>query len=506
MRRHAWPGAALAAILLATASAGADPLVTVGSKKFTESVILGEIAAGAMRASGGARVAHVRELGGTRLLWSALLRGDIDVYAEYTGTLREEILAGRGGATPASLARALDSLGVGMSAPLGFDDTYALGMTRRAADSLGIRTIADLAAHPDLRYGLSHEFLDREDGWPGLARAYGLSGRNVTGLDHELAYRALLAGDVAVTDLYSTDAEIRRYDLVVLADTKRWFPDYQAVWVWRHDLVTRAPDAVAALRSIEGRIDNAAMIGMNAAVRIDRRGETDVASAFLDSIAAAGGTNVAGATDAPGRWERLARRTAEHLGMVLASLIAAVVVGVPLGIAAARRPALGRWILGAAGVLQTIPSLALLVFMLPWLGIGWRPALAALFLYGLFPIVRGTVTGLTGLPGALRESAEALGLSGFYRLRRVDLPLASRSILSGIKTSAVINVGTATLGALVGAGGYGQPILTGIRLDDMGLILEGAVPAALLALLMQGFFDSLDRYFVSEGLRDGGGG
>ncbi|HEX7879779.1 MAG TPA: glycine betaine ABC transporter substrate-binding protein, partial [Candidatus Eisenbacteria bacterium] len=456
----------------------------------------------------GARIEHVRELGGTRILWSALLRGDIDVYAEYTGTLREEILGGGGGTTIASLAAALDSVGVGMSAPLGFNDTYALGMTRRLADSLGIRTIADLAGHPEIRYGLSHEFLDREDGWPGLARAYALPTRHVTGLDHELAYRALMEGQVAVTDLYSTDAEIRRYDLVVLEDVRRWFPEYQAVWVWRRDLVTRAPSAVAALRSVEGRIDDDAMVAMNAAVRIDRKGESRVAAAFLDSIGVVPGIDSGAAAGSPSpdsRWERVGRRTVEHLAMVFASLLMAVVTGVPLGILAARHPVAGRLLLGVTGMLQTIPSLALLVFMLPWLGIGWRPALAALFLYGLFPIVRGTVTGLAGLPGSLRESAEALGLPDFYRLRRVELPLASRSILSGIKTSAVINVGTATLGALVGAGGYGQPILTGIRLDDMGLILEGAIPAALLALLMQTFFDSLEHLFVSEGLRDGGG-
>ena len=179
--------------------------------------------------------------------------------------------------------------------------------------------------------------------------------------------------------------------------------------------------------------------------------------------------------------------------MVFLSLLMAIVIAVPLGIVAARHPAAGRVILGAAGVLQTIPSLALLVFMLPWLGIGWRPALAALFLYGLFPIVRGTVTGLTGLPGALRESADALGLPGFYRLTRVDLPLASRSILSGIKTSAVINVGTATIAAFIGAGGFGERIAQGLALNDERLLVAGALPAALFALVVHVIFELLER-------------
>ena len=147
---------------------------------------------------------------------------------------------------------------------------------------------------------------------------------------------------------------------------------------------------------------------------------------------------------------------------------------------------LGQVILASAGILQTIPSLALLVFMIPLLGIGGPPAVVALFLYSLLPIIRNTHAGLSDIPMAIRESAEAIGLPPAARLRRIDLPIASRSILAGIKTSAVINVGTATLGALIGAGGFGQPILTGIRLDDTALILQGAVPAAVLALPGQG--------------------
>ncbi len=132
---------------------------------------------------------------------------------------------------------------------------------------------------------------------------------------------------------------------------------------------------------------------------------------------------------------------------------------------------------------------------------GTATAIAALFLYSLLPIVRNTHTGLVGIDAALIDSADALGLPAGARLRLVELPLALPAILAGIKTSAVINIGTATLGALIGAGGYGQPILTGIRLDDMGLILEGAVPAAGLAIIAQLGFDALERRLVPKGLR-----
>jgi osmoprotectant transport system permease protein len=235
---------------------------------------------------------------------------------------------------------------------------------------------------------------------------------------------------------------------------------------------------------------------MNRRAKLDKVPEAQVAADFLAQT-----LNRTAVAHVEGRTQRIATRTVEHLTLVLISLLAAIIVALPLGILSAYQPTAGAVILGTTGVIQTIPSLALLVFMIPWLGFGTVPAIVALFLYSLLPIIRNTATGLQDIPTPLRESAEALGLEKSARLFRIELPLASRSILSGIKTSAVINVGTATLGALIGAGGYGQPILTGIRLDNIGLILEGAVPAAVLALLAQGFFETLERIIVPKGLR-----
>ncbi len=483
-----------AALVLLCLAAAEPPAVAIGSKKFTESVILGEMAA-QLASGAGARVRHRRELGGTRVLWDALVRGEIDVYPEYTGTLRREILAGQA-AEGEALTRALAERGVAVSGSLGFEDTYAIGMLEERAGRLGIRTISDLARHPGLRLGLSHEFTDREDGWPALRRAYRLPQRDVRGLDHDLAYRALGSGDIDATDLYSTDAEIRAYRLRVLEDDRRVFPEYQALWVYRADLRRRAPRVLEALFRLEGRVSTAEMIEMNARVKLDGVPEARVAADFLEEHLGLGAE-----VRTAGRLERVGRRTGEHLLLVALSLAAAIAAGVPLGVAAARLPRLGQAILGAAGVVQTVPSLALLVVMIPLLGIGTAPALAALFLYALLPIVRGVEAGLRGIAPELRESALALGLPPWARLRRVELPLASPSILAGVQTSAVICVGTATLGALVGAGGYGQPILTGIRLDDVGLILEGAIPAALLALAAQGLFDLAGRVLVPRGLR-----
>ena len=465
-----------------------DRGVVVGSKVFTEAVILGEVVTQAARAAG-VPARHQRQLGGTQVLWQALRAGEIDAYVEYTGTIAEEIFRGRGGP---DLAAALAAEGVSVSAPLGFNDTYAVGMKEDVAARLGVRTLSDLAAHPELRFGFSSEFVERKDGWPGLRAAYALPQKDVRGLDHDLAYRGLASGAIDATDLYSTDAEIRFYGLRVLVDDRAYFPAYRAVVLYRPAV---PPAAAAAIAALAGTIEEGAMRAMNARVKLDRVAEAAVAADFLATRGVRAEARVDAAPD------RILATTRDHLALVAVSLAAAIVLAIPLGILSARRPRAGQVILAVVGVIQTIPSLALLVFMIPVLGIGAPPAIVALFLYSLLPIVRNTHAGLTGIPGATREAAEALGLPAGARLRLVELPMASRAILAGIKTSAVINVGTATLGALVGAGGYGQPILTGIRLSDVGLILEGAVPAAVLALVVQGAFDLLERIVVPRGLR-----
>jgi osmoprotectant transport system permease protein len=457
MRLFCLIGLWLAAAAVPADAAGAgDVPFRVGSKKFTENVILGELAAQLAR-SEGARVVHLRELGGTRILWNALLRGEIDAYPEYTGTLREEILASEEIESDAAL---------------------------------------DAALAARLKLGFGNEFMDREDGWPGLRRRYALPHRDVRGLDHDLAYRGLERGTLHVMDLYATDAEISYYRLRVLADDLGHFPAYHAVLLTRNDLSERLPAVAAALRLLEGKFSDDSMIAMNARAKLDKVPEARVAADFLSRV-----LGVESEIGEDGRTARFLRHTRDHLFLVAVSLGAAILISLPLGILAARLPRFGQAILGAVGIIQTVPSLALLVFMIPLLGIGAAPAIVALFLYSLLPIVRNTHAGLTNIPLPIRESAEALGLSSAARLRLVELPMASTAILAGIKTSAVINVGTATLGALIGAGGYGQPILTGIRLDDVGLILEGAVPAAALALLAQGLFEGAERFLVPRGLR-----
>jgi osmoprotectant transport system permease protein len=516
-RWPAWLAAGFVALGLserpATAQTAAPRQVRVGSKSFTESVILGEIVTQMLRARG--RVAtHRSGFGGTRLLWDAMIDGEIDIYPEYSGTLMEEILASESAASrvrnaggesagaaglrsspsDAWLVETLATRGIGVMGPLGFNNTYAIGVRRDLARRLGLHRISDLREHPDLRFGFSSEFMSRRDGWPALRTRYGLPQSDARGLDHDLAYRGIAAGAIDATDLYATDPEIRQYDILVLDDDLHGFPRYDAVLLYRLDL---AGNSVAELERLRGKIDETTMASMNARVKLDRIPDRVVAADFLRSKVGVEPPREGSPTLA----RTIGRHAAEHLMLVALSLLAAIAVAVPLGVLAARRPRAGHLILGVVGVIQTVPSLALLVFMIPLLGIGTQPALLALFLYSLLPIVRNTHAGLRNISPALLESAEALGLSRGAILRRVQLPLASPMILAGIKSAAVINVGTATLGALIGAGGFGQPIFTGIRLDDVGLILQGAVPASLLALAVQGVFEIVERFVVPKGLR-----
>jgi osmoprotectant transport system permease protein len=472
--------------------AEAKAAFAIGSKKFTESYVLAEIA---KKVAERARVeaSHREGMGGTVILWQALLHGDITAYPEYTGTISEEILKSSGAMTPDAMRAALAPYGIGMTGDLGFNNSYALAMLGSRASALGIKTISDLKAHPGLKAGPTPEFMGRKDGWDPLIRRYGLSFASVRAIEHGLGYAALASGLIDVKDCYTTDAKIAELHLTTLKDDLNFFPQYRAVFLYRLDA---PPAAIAALRSLENQISEAWMSALNAAAEKAKSYEAGAAAFFAVGSGAAG--------DQPERrslLSRLTRLTLQHITLVAISLIAAIAVSIPLGIAASRPGIASEVILGGAGVIQTIPSLALLALMIPVFGIGETPSIVALFLYSLLPIIRGTATGLATIPPNLREAAIALGLRPATRMWTIDLPLAMPSLMSGIKTSAVINVGTATLAGLIGGGGYGEPIQSGLQLNDNGTILLGAIPAAVLALVVQAGFAGLDRLLIPKGLR-----
>ncbi len=477
--------------LLPALPAQADTL-RIGSKRFTESYILGEVLRRAVE--GKTPVEHRPGLGNTGIVFAALKAGSIDLYPEYTGTIAREILRVEGNPSIEDFNSALVPQGLGVAVRLGFNNSYALAMRDDRAGALGIRTLSDLARHPGLKLGLSQEFIGRTDGWPGLKAAYKLPYATPSGLDHGLAYEAIAAGKIDAMDIYSTDAKIERYALRVLEDDRKYFPSYEAVLLYRLEVPMRFPEAWRALQALEGRIDERRMIRMNAAAELQGKSFAE-AAAVLDSDGkpqSAARRSFWGALFGPDFW----RLTGEHLLLVFASLAASIALGVPLGVVAAKLPKSEQIVLGAVGLIQTIPSLALLAFLIALTGtIGTWPALIALFLYALLPIVRNTCTGLTGIVRGMRQAAMALGLEPRDRLWLIEVPLALPSILAGIKTSAVINVGTATIAAFIGAGGYGERIASGLALNDNVTLLAGAIPAAALALLIQGAFEFCERQF-----------
>jgi osmoprotectant transport system permease protein len=485
----------LAFVLTAAVPVGAASSVRIGSKSFTESYVVAEIAAQALEATGQASVERRVGLGGTGIAYRAVAHGSVDVYPEYTGTISRAILKDPSVESVEAIRTALRPLGLTISDPLGFENTYALAVRADAARRLGLQGISDLVRHPELTGAFTSGFLERDDGWPGLSRHYGLRLAGVRTIEHALAYQALASGSADVIDVFSTDGRLTRSAVTVLRDDRRFFPAYHAVLLARIDFVERQPGAWAALeRTLVGRLDGATMTGLNALADLEGQTARQVAARFL-------GREVSRGEERARLARELGTLTLEHLGLVAAAVALAILVGLPLGILAARSALLGQAELMAVGVLQTIPALALLCFMIPLLGIGTLPALVALFLYALLPIVRGTYTGLATIDRQLAEIADVLGVVGWRRLARIELPLASVSVLAGVKTAVIWTVGTATLAAFIGGGGYGTLIVRGLALDDVRTILAGAVPAALMALVLHGVFELIDRALIPRGLR-----
>lgn len=486
-------------LLCLTAASWADTgeMLSIGSKAFPESWVLGE-AMCILAEESGARVDYHKSLGATEVIYQALLQGKIDVYPEYAGTIKEIFLKELKDPSDADALSQLAADGIGMSYPLGFSNSYAMAVPEASE----LKTLSDLAAHPELSLAMSGEFRARKDGWPLLVSRYGMSPQSIMELQHELCYTTIGAGEVDVINVYTTDGQISKLNLRPLVDDKEAFPRYDAVLLYRADLPARSPQAWASLCQLVGAISDQQMSQANAIQVVDNQSARVAAQSLLAEVLPQRGGPPHTHTVAGGwNWQAMRANVARHLVLVGESLLLAIAIGVPLGVLASKSRALATATLSLTGLLQTVPSLALLAFLVPFLGVGVKAALVALVIYSLLPIVRNTYTGLTNLPGNLSEAAEAIGLTPRSQLFWVRLPMASPSILAGIKTSAVINVGTATLAALVGAGGLGQPILQGIQLLDHNLILQGAVPAAVLALVVQAAFDLLEKLIVPRGLR-----
>ncbi|MDH3646474.1 MAG: ABC transporter permease subunit [Gammaproteobacteria bacterium] len=480
-------------LLCALCLPAAGERIVVGSKTFTESYLLAEIMSQLLEASG-YEVERKYGFGGTLVCYQALVNGEIDVYPEYTGTISETILHLDPNPSPAEVDAALSAIGLQTLTPIGFNNTYAIAAGPELATRLGLQKISDLGAHPQLRLGFSHEFRDRDDGWPGLAGAYGLN-MPTRGIEHGLAYRAIADGSIDITDAYSTDGDIARYQLVLLDDDRQFFPRYDALALARRALPSVA---LTQLERLAGQIDDAKMRQLNSSVVVEKKDIAVVARTFLATSGLV--ENRTGAI-ADNAWRRLLRNIVRHLQLTVIALLLACLVGVPVAILIHRSTLASGGVLYVAGLLQTIPSIALLALMIPLFGVGVFPAIIALFLYSLLPILRNTTTALKSIDPVLRRVATGMGLTTTQQVKHVIFPLAMPNVLAGIRTAAIISIGTATLAAFIGAGGLGEPIVTGLALNDTNLILQGAIPAALLALGTEILFELIERRLIPAHLR-----
>ena len=470
------------------------PVIKIGSKAFAESYILAEMAA-QLLLSHGYRVERKHGLGGTLIVYQALLENEIDMYPEYTGTLTQAILKD----PDISLERLPDALAqqnLQLIARFGFNNSYAIAMSKVQAQLKSIRTISDLREHPDLLLGFSPEFRQREDGWQALKRHYQLT-HNVKSVEHALAYQAIQSKKLAATDAYTTDGDIERFELQLLLDDKQFFPTYYAALLARRDLPA---DIVEQLNRLSGSIDEKTMQALNR--RISQYGEKaeDIATDFLlqQGLIKAPAAVTHTASDQVGG--TILNNTLTHLTLTAVALSLACLFAIPLSLLLSQYPATARIVIYITGLVQTIPSLALLALMIPLFGLGQLPAIIALFLYSLLPIIRNTLTGLFTVDPLLKQVATGIGLTPSQQIWRIELPLALPQLIAGVKTAAIISIGTATLAAFVGAGGLGEPIITGLTLNDHQLILKGAIPAALLAIITEFVFEAIERLYTPKHL------
>jgi len=522
---------AYAAMVLAMVVTGAPPSVkaqavtarpvVIASKPFGESYLLAEMLAQLLERSG-RTVQRRMGLGATEVAFTAIRTGAVDVYPEYVGTglvaiLRDTVTPDMRADPRAAFAHvasnSLRRFGVHWLPPLGFQNGYAIAVRRETATKHGLRTLSDLAASPArLVAGFTADFIGRNDGWPGLQRNYGITFGNVRPLAPAVKYQAIAARSVDIIDGYSTDGLLAKYDLVTLDDDQHFFPPYEAAALVSTRLMNADPGAVAVLASLSGRLSEARMREWNRAIEVDGRAIPEVAQLALDAVGLGAAARTTGDSIAPvdraGFWRFMLDRrtetlrlTAEHLRMVLIALLAAIVVAVPLGLWLTGKPGVATVVLQGLGVVQTIPGLALLAFMIPLLGIGTVPAVIALFAYALLPIARATIAGLRVADPDAVAAVEAMGATPRQALLWVRLPLAAPIVLSGIRTAAVLTIGTATLAAFIGGGGLGEPIVTGLGLADMRLVLSGAIPAAILAVTVDALLALAERVVAPAHLR-----
>ncbi|MBT4761239.1 MAG: ABC transporter permease subunit [Bdellovibrionaceae bacterium] len=494
--------------------ASRGPLV-IGSKKFTESVILGELSALVLEKKFNIKVIRKFNLGGTQITLEALKSGSIHLYPEYTGTGYVMVLK-QGGLTDADAVYEIvnkefqERWQIEWSKPIGFNNTYALAVRKNDSRFIGVDTISQLPNNGKNLYVASgHEFMERNDGFDNLVDAYSLkfSSSKTLAMEAGLMYQAVRDSKVDIIIAYSTDGRIKSFDLKLLSDNLNFFPPYHASYLAKQVTLEKYPELRKLYKLFSGLITESEMVDLNNKVDHLQLDPKTVAWNFLINKGVIKAELLNQSKDENffafliRKRQYLIKICREHLVLSLLALMLSLLLSVPLGILLTRYVTLAKIIFPIINSLQTIPSLALLGILVPIMGIGFWPALLALFIYSLLPLVRNTYVGISSIDRDLIEASQGVGLTDFQVLYLVEIPIALPMILAGIRTAAVIVIGSATLAAMIGAGGLGDPIFRGVATVNNNLILLGAIPAAAMAILVDKMLGLLEKLLVSKGLR-----
>ena len=445
--------------------------ILIGAKKFTEGNISAHIVSQLISRIDPSQKTRVLEnLGGTGIVTAAIKSKEVDIYVDYTGTLINSFKSDR--------RRLEDDLlkeGIYLGPELGFNNSYGLAVGPKSSRL----KISDIKESD--RIGVSHEFYKRKDGYESLKDHYGFN-ITPTAVEHSLLYNSLSSDHLDIIEVYTTDAKIRKNNLRVLKDDKKFFPRYDAVVLVNKEFMEDNAELVDSLfTEIEKNIDNNKI--MNANYLVEEQGLT-----YAQAAGHVTKTHVDGSSN---ELLDILPYFLDHFKYLIITVILCVVVGVPLGAISAKSKKMEKWIVGTVSVLQTIPSLALLVFLIPIFGLGEVTTLIALVLYGLLPIVKNTYNGVKNIPTELIEFSDLIQMSKLQKLFIIELPLAKEEILTGVRITSVMTVGLTVIASFIGAGGLGMLIVTGLSLNDTDMILRGAIPSALMALVIEFFFQRI---------------
>lgn len=501
-------------LLFITKISAKEPLI-IGSKKFSESIILGEIVAILLEEKFNHPTIRKLGLGGTQVALNALKNEDIHVYPDYTGTGYVMILKMDGERDPKIIHQIVgqefkNRWGIIWSEPIGFNNTYALAVRKDDKRFKNFKNISSLSKNVDsFRYVAPHEFMERKDGHFRFAQTYALNfkEKNIISMEAGLMYSAIKNKQTDMIIAYSTDGRIKAYNLRLIEDDQKFFPPYHVALLAKNKTLKQFPELRIIFNLVKGLITEKEMINMNDQVDRLKGDPNEVARNFLISKSLIKGVQQQIKTDhnffsyAISKRDYLLKLLVEHLLISFGALFFALIVSLPTGILLTRYQSLGKIIFPFINTIQTIPSLALLGFLVPIIGIGLTPALLALFLYSLLPLIRNTYAGILGVEKTYLEASRGIGLTNRQILLKVEIPLAMPIIIAGLRTASVIVIGTATLAALIGAGGFGDPIFRGVATLNSNLILLGAVPSALLAIGVDKLIGISEKFLISDGIK-----